>query len=126
MTDGAPLAVAPWIDLGIAYGMAERYEEAEPIARRLVVFTRATEPVDPGRLATATRLLGIAFAGTGRYTEGVEHLIESWNALQDRQPRSSGTEVRVLTAIVRCFEALQDRDAVTEWQGRLDEARARD
>jgi Flp pilus assembly protein TadD len=64
VTAGAPDAVAPWVDLGIAYGMLERHDDA---TRSL---TRAVElaPKHP----VALNELGMALRRQGRFDEARE------------------------------------------------------
>ncbi len=64
VTEGAPEAVAPWVDLGIAYGMAERYEDATNSLTRAVELA----PKHP----VALNELGMALRRQGRFEEARE------------------------------------------------------
>ena len=64
VTGGAPDAVAPWVDLGIAYGMAERHSDAEQSLARAVELA----PKHP----VALNELGMALRRQGRFEEARE------------------------------------------------------
>jgi len=64
VTEGAPDAVAPWVDLGIAYGMVERHEDAERSLSRAVELA----PKHP----VALNELGMALRRQGRFEEARE------------------------------------------------------
>ncbi len=64
VTEGAPDAVAPWVDLGIAYGMAEQFEDATRSLERAVELA----PKHP----VALNELGMALRREGRFEEARE------------------------------------------------------
>lgn len=64
VTEGAPHAVAPWVDLGIAYGMVERHEDAQRSLSRAVELA----PKHP----VALNELGMALRRQGHFDEARE------------------------------------------------------
>lgn len=64
VTEGAPDAIAPWVDLGIAYGMIDRHSDAEKSLARAVELA----PKHP----VALNELGMALRRQGRFEEARE------------------------------------------------------
>jgi serine/threonine protein kinase len=96
-----------------------RFEQAEPLAHKLLDLARQVFEPDDWRLDLTEGTVGRCLRGLRKFDEAEPHLLAAWQRLRDRYGAKHAQSVEKLKDVIDLYEAWERPDKVAEYRALL-------